>query len=342
MKNRALIIIVLLVFVSSNFVFCQQIRQLLNEGNFDYALIEDNHLYTPNRSEILERSDYIEKTSLYENNIGIIHYSSGSKNTQLPYSWSKGVNELFVANFMHYKNKAPAIIDYRPFETRDTVQLKQSKDKLIRKYTLSNTPLNDYNWALTMHRPNYLSDSTREAYVNALSFDIAVKDDLLTFYLSDKDAFYIWDCKIPPKGERYVEWNQVAVYTSGYFKEEFIPRNESKSYNKQKEIRNAIKDTLFFDGHFKIITQNGEKFIINRNHGKIYHIGKQKIERIGKVQVADDYPKIQGKPLFIEDRGQNRIIFFAPVEWENSSLPKPNIYYMKENELLEYFKYVID
>lgn len=99
---------------------------------------------------------------------------------------------------------------------------------------------------------------------------------------------------------------------------------------------------MFFDGHFKVVTQNNEKYIINRNHGYIYYLGKKKIERIGKVQVAENYPKIQGKPLFIEDRDQNRLIFFAPIEWEDTKLPKPNVYYMQEDEMREYFKYVME
>lgn len=341
MKFRALIIIAILVFVSSNFGFCQEIRQLPNEGSFDYALIEDTHFYTPNRSRILGRSDYINKTSLDINSLNIIHYSSGSNNIHLPYSWSKGENELFVANFMHYKNKAPALIDYRPFESRNKAQLKQSKEKLIRKHTLSNTPLNDYNWTLTTHHPNYLSDSIRELYINSLSFDISIKTNNLTFYLSDRDALYIWNCKIPSKGERYADWDLIAVYTSKYFKEEFIPRNESKSYNKQKEIRKAIKDTLFFDGHFKVIVQNEENYIINRNHGYIYHLGAKNLTRIGQVQVTEDYPRIQGKSLFIEDRDNNEIIFFAPVKWTKNKLPKPRVRIMNQKQMQKKFEHVL-
>lgn len=343
MKYRVLIISILLIIsVSRNIGFCQHTRQLLYEGIFDYALIEDAHLYIPHRSIILERSDFIKKMRLDNDSIDIIHYCSGSINVKLPYIWTKSERELYVAYFMHYKNKAPALIDYRPFETLDTIQLKQSEEQWIKECTISLTPLNDYNWSLAIHRPKYLSDSTREAYINTLSFDISVKDDSLTFYLTDEDAFYIWDCKIPPKGERYAEWNQVAAYTSHYFQEEFIPRDESKSYNKQKEIRNAIKDTLFFDGHFKVIVQNREKYIINRKHGNIYHLGKKGIKCIGKIQKTDIYPKIQNKSLFIEDRDQNRLIFFAPVEWKDTYLPKPNVYYMKEDEMREYFKYVMD
>ena len=331
-----------LMVINITINFAQESMICKKTSQLEYALIEEKSLYQGIRPKNISESSFIVKIKLNNHDHSIIHYCADANNRKLPFSWCKSEDILFSILFMHYKDKAPSLIKYRPFETLDSVQLEESEEQWIKEYTISLTPLNDYNWSLATHRPKYLSDSTREAYVNALSFDITVKDDSLTFFLTDKDALYIWDCKIPPKGERYAKWNQVAVYTSQYFQEEFIPRNESKSYNKQKEIHNAIKDTLLFDGHFKVIVQNNEKYIINRNHGNIYHIGKMKIKYIGKVQEPDNYPKIQNKSLFIEDRDQNRIIFFAPVEWKNTNIPKPNVYYMKGDEMQEYFKYVMD
>jgi hypothetical protein len=331
-----------LVAINVTAIFAQESMVCKKTNKLEYALIEEKSLYQGIRPKNISESSFIVKIKLNNYDIPIIHYCADANNSKLPFSWVKSEDILFSVLFMHYKNKAPSLIKYRPFETLDTIQLKQSEEQWIKEYTISLSPLNDYNWALTTHRPNYLPDSTREAYINALSFDISVKNDSLTFYLTDKDAFYIWDCKIPPKGERYAEWNQVAVYTSQYFQEDFIPRNESKSYNKQEEIHNAIKDTLLFNGHFKVIAQNNEKYIVNREHAIIYHKGSKEITTIGRVLTTEDYPKIQGKPLFIEDRDQNRLIFFALVEWEDTNLPKPNVYYMKEDEMREYFRYVMD
>ncbi len=331
-----------LVAINVTAIFAQESLSYKKLNLLEYALIEEKSLYQGIRSKNISRSSFIIKFKLNNYNNPIIHYCADANNSRLPFSWINSNDILYSVLFMHYKQKAPSLIKYRSFETLDTVQLKQSEDQWIKEYTISLSPLNDYNWALTTHHPNYLSDSVRESYINALSFDISVEKDRLTFYLSDRDAFYIWECKIPAQGERYAKWQQVSVYTSKYFQEEFIPRNESKSYDENKELRNAIKDTLFFDGHFKVIKQNANYFIINRNHGYIYYLGKKTIKRIGKVKVTNDYPKINDKALFIEDMDNNRLIFFAPVEWETNNLPKPEVYYMDKKEMKDYFKNILD
>jgi hypothetical protein len=123
---------------------------------------------------------------------------------------------------------------------------------------------------------------------------------------------------------------------------EYAPRKYSDSYSGTKTQFKAIKDSLFFDGHFKIIAQNEHKFIINREHGLIYYLGKKEIARIGKVDVTDDYPVLRGKKLFIEDRDNNEIIFFAPVSWEKNRHPKPKVRTMNEQEIKEKFRYVME
>jgi len=336
-------VLLILVIVCKANCYCQ--NTLINnyEGVFDYALIEGSNLYAANKPAILGKSEYIMKKSIISKSIPVIHYSSGSDDNRFPYVWQKNDALLYTAYYMHYKSKAPARVSFRKFEELDTIEVKSLPNTFIKKESFSINPLNNYNWTLITHRRPYLSDSTIETYIHALSFDISIKgNSTIVFYLSDSDALYLWEGNIPTRDYIQTDWKEKIVYASINFKEDFIPRNESDSYTGKNTVSNAIKDTLFFEGHFKVIAQNNEKYIINRKHGYIYHLGNKAIERIGQVKLTEEYPKIQGKPLFIEDRDNNRLIFFAPVEWEDINLPKPNVYYMKEKEMREYFKYVLD
>ena len=181
-----------------------------------------------------------------------------------------------------------------------------------------------------------------KAIIDSLSFDIhSFNDNEIKFYLRDPDAFYIWQCELPKKGS-IGEWKQLAVYVTPEIDMEYPPRKYSESFNKKKVKYNSIKDSLFMDGHFKVIIQNENTFIINRNHGNIYLVAKKKIIRIGKVDVENNYPKLGGKALFIEDRDNNQIIFFAKVEWVKNKYPKPKVKIMDKEEMNEKFKYVLE
>ena len=122
---------------------------------------------------------------------------------------------------------------------------------------------------------------------------------------------------------------------------DFAPFSHSSVYAGYETIFNSVSDSLFFRGHFKLVEHNSNLFLLNLTHGIIYYLGPHSIVSIGRVLLSDEYPKIKGNSLFIEDRDQNRLVFFAPVEWEDTNLPKPNAYYMKEEEMQEYFRYVI-
>ena len=331
------------VFLNHINGFSQDTLKYNYEGVLDYALIEKKCFYNAYRNPVINKASYVLKKTINTESKPYVHYCSDSRDPRLPFIWTKNKNELYAAYFMHYKYKGPAVIDYREFQKLDIIQIKSLPNTLIKEESFSIAPLNDYNWALITHRP-YLSDSIVETYIYALSFDITIeKDSILTFYLSDKDALYLWECVIPPKGAFRTDWKEKTVYASINFKEDFIPRSEFNSYTGKNTILNAIKDTLFFDGHFKVIDQNKEKFIINREHGNIYYLGKKKIEKIGKVELIDNYLRIEEKRLFIEDRDNNQLIFFAPVEWMRDDLPKPNVRIITdEKEFKEMFKYVLE
>ena len=121
MKIKLLLSLLLAIFIR-HFAFTQDTIVYEYEGKFDYALLEGSCLYFPYRSIVSGRSDFIKKKQISGEGGDIIHYSSGSEDVRLPYVWVKNGDNLFVPYFKYFKDRSSALMDYRPFETRDTVQ----------------------------------------------------------------------------------------------------------------------------------------------------------------------------------------------------------------------------
>lgn len=99
---------------------------------------------------------------------------------------------------------------------------------------------------------------------------------------------------------------------------------------------------LFFKGHFNAIRQGNEIFIVNLQYGGIYWLGAKEVVRVGQFD-TENYPaKLFGKQTFIDDRDNERLIFFAPVERLNPDKPYPEIFIPTDEEFREMFKYVIN
>jgi hypothetical protein len=212
----------------------------------------------------------------------------------------------------------------------------------------------------------------------AISFDMIVLDSAnIEFYIRDMKQLTRWHYKYPPTYLDHEEsdaWKEIITYSSDtlgsypYLEENLWIMNLEDGWQnhpkadrvlkKWKQVEEpycnnpylpsgrkhkykAISDSSFFQGHFKAIKQSEQRYLVNTLHGAIYILTPEKIVMIGQIKM-DDYFLLNEEKIFIEDRDHNRLIFFAPVEWENTNLPKPNVYYMKEDEMREYFKYVMD
>ena len=319
----------------------QQLNYKLYEGRFDYALIEDSKIYSVNRANDWNSADYIWTKSLQKPSPVFINYSTAFLKPNYPSAWIKTRNTLFyIIFFSSNTGLANTYIHYREPEKKDSLEMTKSINiKEIPEVRLWITPLSDYYDSF--FRLKRIPNRTQtEAMYNTLDFDIhAPSPNLVRFYLRDTTALYVWECQLPAASNP--DWKEVKVYTSPKTNFEYPPLKHSKSYSGTKTVRNAIADSLFFDGHFKVIEQGTNKFIINREHAIIYYISDTAIVRVGSVAVPDNYPTIRGKKLFIEDRDNGQLIFFAPVSWENNSYPKPKVKVLNEKEMKEKFKYVL-
>lgn len=117
------------------------------------------------------------------------------------------------------------------------------------------------------------------------------------------------------------------------------PRPNRLFPSKEKMIFNAIADSLFFDGHFKVIAQGKERFAINLNHGGIYHLGSKQIKKVGQVNLANYNRKLLGKKRFVHNKDKNEIIFFAKVEKISEPFPKTRVI-LSDEEFKELFRNV--
>ncbi|TCO08784.1 hypothetical protein [Natronoflexus pectinivorans] len=340
-------VIILIVFkISANDTIVYQ-----REGLFEPALVENTFFYHSLRPPMRPYSHVVRKIGTESNLIPYRHVAGSPNDPNLAFNWHITTNTVYSYDVMtrsHIDRRMGLTVRivYREFESRDSVKVSHEPPQRIIESKVNVMPVTVYfseiRDAFKGHHENI--ENAINKFYDYLNFDIYFdgSDSFLNFYMRDKDAFYIWEAPLPEGRSWDTDWHLKRAYASPHYDPEFIPRTHNQFYDSTKTHHNAITDTLFFDGHFKVLEQGGEKYIVNREHAIIYHMGEKEITPIGRVLVTEDYPKIQGKPLFIEDRDHNRLIFFAPIKWADTDLPKPNTFYMKEEEMREYFKYVMD
>lgn len=62
-----------------------------------------------------------------------------------------------------------------------------------------------------------------------------------------------------------------------------------------------------------MVAQGEHYFLINLKHGAVYYLGPEKIEKVAQLQPVPEERTIRSRRLFIEDRDNGVLIFFAPV-----------------------------
>lgn len=335
--------IVFIILVSSKLFGCygQDSIQFMHEGIFEYALVSGSEVYIPIRPSLTGKVHIIWKKKMYVESPVYLHLCSAPENPNFGFAWSKSGDTIFNLDFWRSNSGRSSYINYRQFESKDSLELTYlPRDLEIKKNTFLLIPLLHYfkSFGKLRYKLN------REELIdidNTLNFDIyAPNDKKLEFYLRDKEAFYIWECDVPDKGI-VANWHQVSVYGLKDWDVNYPPRKYSESYSSEKVKLNSIPDSLFLQGHFKVVVQGKNKFIVNREHALIYYMNDKEIVKVGGIDVSKDYPTIRGKKLFVEDRDNKEIIFFAPVIWEKNKYPKPKVRVMSEAEMKEKFKYVL-
>lgn len=340
-KMKEIILLLMISFgLNGN---AQEERPCIDSSNINYALIEDGVFYLPKRAKYYNKASEIYMKNIKSDSAPFKHYCPDPFSEVFPFTWCKSRDYLFNVAAWYSEKDWNFWLYYRNFQKLDSIEeRKLPNDGKIKYINLPIAPLRRYINSFYIGENGDIGTKKLASIINQLSFDIIPENqsDVL-FFLRDENVLYVWNT-LDKDSKWGKEWYESAVYINGKEEEHFPPFTHSKSYSGKFTHQNAIKDSLFFDGHFKVIKQNGEQYIINRKHGFIYHIGEKKIKRIGKVIFDNNYPKIQSKAFFIEDRDANELIFFAPIEWEGNRVPKPKVKIMTEAEMKKRFEFILN
>jgi hypothetical protein len=154
-------------------------------------------------------------------------------------------------------------------------------------------------------------------------------------FIKNSKELTIWKYYYPEVGTPKVhregrnDWTEEVTYSKDtlvFFSSQMMNRCLPSG---NKHIYESIKDSSFFQGHFKVVQQGSETFCINTNTGFIYHIGDEDIARVGEIELKN-YPRwLLGKPLFIEDRAAGQLVFLSDVQRTNETRPFPEVVVLK-------------
>ncbi len=241
---------------------------------------------------------------------------------------------------------------YPDVEERRLVFLKESNEESYKK--------NFRDIDVFKHLLNYLQFSQKDYRASLkdriFTFDFThVGENIYEFYIRDDKQLTKWKYNYPALGVKseISDWEEIIKYTCdsvvtdtfnmkkvGFYKKfifrEYLPSGK-------KHVFNSINDSLFFKGHFRAILQDNNVFLINQHHGGIYYLGDSAIHKTGQIDIQNYTRKLFGKHLFIEDRDNNRLIFFSNVERIDKTVPFPQIkVILKETEFNKMFKNILE
>ncbi|NRA51502.1 MAG: hypothetical protein HRU12_20450 [Phaeodactylibacter sp.] len=320
---------------------------------FSYTVVENEILYFSERSADIQKNDLLITCDLVRG-VWQESYIAVVRDSYFPNCWEKtndnkivyvsayGLGATIVkiksAELDEQEMKLKTYLNYDSLileigETKALHSYLQYKDSLANEKIL--LPISE--WLKLCSR-----SSNRETMLDIyefLSLDVLHKGrDAYKVFLRNKHEFSIWEFTYLKYGRGKSSsdnWEELITYSNdtvpyqpfGNATDRVLPSGKHHRYE-------AIGDSRFFEGHFKVIAQDGEYYYINIDTGLLYHIGDQDIVRVGALDV-DNYPRwLFGKPLFIEDRDTGELVFFSTVERTNTKRPFPKIVSLSSKEAL--------
>lgn len=359
---RKLVTVLKITMLSGLFVYGQDLLETKNEyqnfsfgGKLHYGLIDDNNIYLsmPNSIGVC----YIWAKQLNTKKMSLIYDADWSmsdgiwnKDKQILSSLYPAYDRIFGVKLSDFKN-------YEKKGRSDTVIIGSEGTYY---YEIPVLLLSEYRRAYNISLVKY-----REYFPPIINIseeiDLVINIDMysqnsdsMRFYMRDKSALYVYTLTIDTitainkykpgidkcrnNDQQKTSWQEKVVYASPDFDPEFPIYKYWKSYSGEKTQFNAITDSLFFEGNYKVIMQNDQTYLFNRKYGHIYLLTDTEVIRIGTIRLTDEYPAIKGHKYIIEDRDHGSILLFAPVDWHDDIHPKPTIEVVSEQEFYERYK----
>ncbi|MEN7548442.1 hypothetical protein AAG747_11015 [Rapidithrix thailandica] len=177
--------------------------------------------------------------------------------------------------------------------------------------------------------------------MSRLEADIFFKDSALYSLISDPQGLYLWrsDSLLVTRMD---EWKGVKAYTIKKLDWDYPPIARSP-FKDQGTLYRTLKDPEMLKGNFKVFSQEGEIYFLNRISGKLYWLAAKKVYELGEVDMAA-YPELNERKLFIENRDTGELVFLAPVCWKKrlfKSVPRPKVSVMSKEEIAEKYPMLV-
>ncbi|MEN7549240.1 hypothetical protein AAG747_15050 [Rapidithrix thailandica] len=199
-------------------------------------------------------------------------------------------------------------------------EYKKYKGKLVR--TTNNIP----------HEEARAKDELIMEQVNA---DVFFKNDSMYSLVWDPQGLYLWrsDSLFVKKAK---DWKAIKAITIRKLDWDFPPIAESP-FKSHGILYRTLKDPEMLKGNFKVFSQEGEVYFLNRISGKLYWLAAKKVYELGEVDMAA-YPELNERKLFIENRDTGELVLLSPVRWKKrlfKSVPRPKVSVMSKEEIAE-------
>ncbi|MEN7548441.1 hypothetical protein AAG747_11010 [Rapidithrix thailandica] len=323
-------------------LFCGLVLQGICEGRNDsleYVLIEGGFLY--HRQQFSPEKIILHKSSLDTKVEADTKYSFQScKN------WN--AHDGILHEYSIDDTPTMFIYQYRPDVVISLFQL--DTEFRTRKYTNSFcSPLNMYKQYFNIEWKGYYKNGNRlegripreeaiqkdRVMMSRLEADIFFKDSALYSLIGDPQGLYLWrsDSLLVTRMD---EWKGVKAYTIKKLDWDYPPITRSP-FKDQGTLYRTLKDPEMLKGNFKVFSQEGEIYFLNRISGKLYWLATKKVYELGEVDMAA-YPELNERKVFIENRDAGELIFLSPVRWKKrlfKSVPLPKVSVMSKEEIAE-------
>ncbi|MEN7549239.1 hypothetical protein AAG747_15045 [Rapidithrix thailandica] len=165
--------------------------------------------------------------------------------------------------------------------------------------------------------------------------DVFFKNDSLYSLVWDPQGFYLWksDSLFVKKVK---DWKVIKAITIRKLDWDYPPIARL-SFIEGETLYRTLKDPEMLKGNFKVFSQEGEIYFLNRISGKLYWLAAKKVYELGEVDMAA-YPELNERKLFIENRDTGELVLLSPVRWKKrlfKSVPRPKVSVMSKEEIAE-------
>lgn len=337
-------------------IFLVALPLFLKSQSVEYTSIEQGHILLGLQPTEKKQSERIKRFNLKIRKEPAITYTPILNNSYLPFCWKVGgdtIKTLYMTyGYGSFPERGQIGIKTFELQVKDSLQiikenqlLKEQLQKLhpeqkdfelaLRQRIYSKgfkynnrvlLPLLDY-FEQKANVVNYLDD-----ILLSTSFDFLIKQEsqiiTLVFYIRTQYGLTLWEYSYPSLGidSKQSDWKELKTYSQlNFFPEKQDSLNRHLLPSEESTIFSSIPDSSFFKGHFKIIRQKENVFIINQEIGNVYYVGEREISKIGHLQNIGNYPKwLLNRPIFIEDKDKEQLIFLTKLKKSREDLPFPN------------------